>query len=98
MIHLLTDQPLILLGVVLALGGSVGATKVRGEPDLRNWYGEPAKATRTEFYRQAKLMNSISCVPSLIPSRFLIASGDATDGERLISSKPSDRTPRWLTT
>ncbi len=26
------------------------------ERDLRNWYGEPAKATRTEFYRQAKLM------------------------------------------
>jgi putative transport protein len=30
MIHLLTDQPLILLGLVLALGGSVGAIKVRG--------------------------------------------------------------------
>jgi glycerol-3-phosphate dehydrogenase len=26
------------------------------ERDLKNWYGEPAKATRTEFYRQAKLM------------------------------------------
>ena len=26
------------------------------ERDLRNWYGEPAKATRAEFYRQAKLM------------------------------------------
>jgi glycerol-3-phosphate dehydrogenase len=26
------------------------------ERDLRNWYGEPAKATRTEFFRQAKLM------------------------------------------
>ena len=26
------------------------------EHDLHNWYGEPAKATRTEFYRQAKLM------------------------------------------
>jgi glycerol-3-phosphate dehydrogenase len=26
------------------------------ERDLHNWYGEPAKATRTEFYRQAKLM------------------------------------------
>jgi putative transport protein len=30
MIHLLTDQPLVLLGVVLAIGGSVGAIKVRG--------------------------------------------------------------------
>jgi putative transport protein len=30
MIHLLTDQPVVLLGVVLALGGSVGAIKVRG--------------------------------------------------------------------
>ncbi|HET9022191.1 MAG TPA: FAD-dependent oxidoreductase [Ornithinibacter sp.] len=26
------------------------------EKDLGNWYGEPAKATRTEFYRQARLM------------------------------------------
>ncbi len=26
------------------------------EDDLKNWYGEPAKATRAEFYRQAKLM------------------------------------------
>ena len=26
------------------------------EKDLRNWYGEPAAATRTEFYRQARLM------------------------------------------
>jgi len=26
------------------------------EKDLHNWYGEPAKATRDEFYRQAKLM------------------------------------------
>ncbi len=26
------------------------------EPDLHNWYGEPAPATRDEFYRQARLM------------------------------------------
>ena len=26
------------------------------EDDLENWYGEPATATRAEFYRQAKLM------------------------------------------
>ena len=26
------------------------------EKDLENWFGEPAKATRAEFYRQAKLM------------------------------------------
>ena len=26
------------------------------ERDLHNWYGEPARATRKEFYRQAKLM------------------------------------------
>jgi glycerol-3-phosphate dehydrogenase len=26
------------------------------EPDLHNWYGEPATATREEFYRQARLM------------------------------------------
>lgn len=26
------------------------------ERDLRNWYGEPARATRKEFFRQARLM------------------------------------------
>ena len=26
------------------------------EADLHNWYGEPARATRDEFYRQARLM------------------------------------------
>ncbi len=26
------------------------------EKDLANWYGEPARATRTDFYRQARLM------------------------------------------
>ena len=26
------------------------------EKDIHNWYGEPAKATREEFYRQARLM------------------------------------------
>ena len=26
------------------------------EEDTHNWYGEPAKATRQEFYRQARLM------------------------------------------
>jgi glycerol-3-phosphate dehydrogenase len=29
---------------------------VRLEKDQRNWYGEPARATRSEFYRQARLM------------------------------------------
>lgn len=29
---------------------------VRLEKDQHNWYGEPAKATRNEFYRQARLM------------------------------------------
>jgi glycerol-3-phosphate dehydrogenase len=30
---------------------------VKLEKDLHNWYGEPAKATRDEFYRQARLMH-----------------------------------------
>jgi alpha-glycerophosphate oxidase/glycerol-3-phosphate dehydrogenase len=29
---------------------------VRLEKDQHNWYGEPARATRNEFYRQARLM------------------------------------------
>ena len=58
------------LGVVTVFGGkltdclNVGAEVAHEieqlgvplERDLQNWYGEPAKATRTEFYRQAKLM------------------------------------------
>lgn len=34
----------------------VEALGVPLEPDLGNWYGEPARATRDEFYRQARLM------------------------------------------
>jgi glycerol-3-phosphate dehydrogenase len=30
---------------------------IRLEPDEHNWYGEPAAATREEFYRQARLMH-----------------------------------------
>ena len=33
-----------------------GALGIPLEKDLRNWYGEPARATRNEFYRQARLM------------------------------------------
>lgn len=29
---------------------------VRLDPDHKDWYGEPGKATRTEFFRQARLM------------------------------------------
>lgn len=57
-------------GVVTVLGGKltdclnvgeevaadVEALGIPLEKDLHNWYGEPAKATRTEFYRQARLM------------------------------------------
>jgi alpha-glycerophosphate oxidase/glycerol-3-phosphate dehydrogenase len=57
-------------GVVTVFGGkltdciNVGeeiATEIESlgvplEPDLHNWYGEPATATRDEFYRQARLM------------------------------------------
>lgn len=34
----------------------VEALGVPLEKDLHNWYGEPARATRDEFYRQARLM------------------------------------------
>ncbi len=34
----------------------VEALGVPLEKDLANWYGEPARATRTDFYRQARLM------------------------------------------
>ncbi len=41
--------------------GEEVAEKIEGlgvplEEDLHNWYGEPAEATRDEFYRQARLM------------------------------------------
>ena len=39
------------------------------EKDLHNWYGEPATATRTEFYRQAKLirLDSMRTKPDVEP-------------------------------
>ncbi|MDO8364368.1 MAG: FAD-dependent oxidoreductase [Actinomycetota bacterium] len=39
------------------------------EKDLGNWYGEPAKATRTEFYRQARLLkiDSLRSKPDVEP-------------------------------
>ncbi|WP_392543618.1 FAD-dependent oxidoreductase [Oryzobacter telluris] len=57
-------------GVVTVLGGKltdclnvgeevaadVEALGIPLEDDLHNWYGEPAKPTRAEFYRQARLM------------------------------------------
>ncbi|HUC32391.1 MAG TPA: FAD-dependent oxidoreductase [Ilumatobacteraceae bacterium] len=58
------------LGLVTVFGGkltdclNVGEEVAAGveslgvplENDLQNWYGEPARATRDEFYRQARLM------------------------------------------
>ncbi len=44
------------LNVGEEVASEVEALGVPLERDLHNWYGEPAKATRTEFYRQAKLM------------------------------------------
>lgn len=35
---------------------AIAALGVPLEPDVGNWYGEPAAATRDEFYRQARLM------------------------------------------
>lgn len=34
----------------------VSKVGVRLDPDRRDWYGEPGKATRAEFFRQARLM------------------------------------------
>jgi glycerol-3-phosphate dehydrogenase len=44
------------LNVGEEVADEVEAMGIPLEPDLRNWYGEPAEATREEFYRQARLM------------------------------------------
>ncbi|HSL73549.1 MAG TPA: FAD-dependent oxidoreductase [Ilumatobacteraceae bacterium] len=44
------------LNVGEEIAAEIEALGVPLEPDLRNWYGEPAPATRDEFYRQARLM------------------------------------------
>jgi glycerol-3-phosphate dehydrogenase len=51
---------------VAALVQSLG---VPLEKDLHNWYGEPASATRTEFYRQARLcrLDSLRTKPGTEP-------------------------------
>ena len=38
------------------VAGEIERLGVPLEKDLHNWYGEPAKATREEFFRQARLM------------------------------------------
>lgn len=44
------------LNVGEEVAAEIEALGVTLEPDLHNWYGEPARATRDEFYRQARLM------------------------------------------
>ncbi len=44
------------LNVGEEVAGHVEALGIPLEDDVANWYGEPAPATRTEFYRQARLM------------------------------------------
>ncbi|MGB7817603.1 MAG: FAD-dependent oxidoreductase [Ornithinibacter sp.] len=44
------------LNVGEEVAADVEALGIPLEKDLANWYGEPAKATRAEFYRQARLM------------------------------------------
>ena len=45
------------LNVGEEVADEVEALGVPLEKDLHNWYGEPAKATRKEFFRQARLMH-----------------------------------------
>ncbi len=59
-----TDRVVTIFGGKLTDCLNVGAevaAEIEGlgiplERDLHNWYGEPARATRAEFYRQARLM------------------------------------------
>jgi alpha-glycerophosphate oxidase/glycerol-3-phosphate dehydrogenase len=44
------------LNVGEEVAGEIEALGVPLEKDLHNWYGEPSRATRTEFHRQARLM------------------------------------------
>lgn len=44
------------LNVGEEVAAAVQSLGVPLEKDLQNWYGEPAAATRAEFYRQARLM------------------------------------------
>ncbi len=44
------------LNVGKEVADEIEALGVPLEADLRNWYGEPAEASRVEFYRQARLM------------------------------------------
>ena len=44
------------LNVGEEVAAEIEALGVPLERDLHNWYGEPAKATRDEFFRQARLM------------------------------------------
>ncbi|MDP2291330.1 MAG: FAD-dependent oxidoreductase [Actinomycetota bacterium] len=57
------------LNVGEEVAAAVESLGVPLEKDLKNWYGEPATATRTEFYRQARLMkiDSLRSKPDVEP-------------------------------
>ncbi len=44
------------LNVGTEVAAAIESLGIPLERDLHNWYGEPGKATRTDFFRQAKLM------------------------------------------
>lgn len=57
------------LNVGEEVAADVEALGIPLEKDLHNWYGEPAAATRAEFYRQARLMklDSLRTRPEVEP-------------------------------
>jgi glycerol-3-phosphate dehydrogenase len=57
------------LNVGEEVAAGVEALGIPLEKDLRNWYGEPAAATRTEFYRQARLtrLDALRTRPGIEP-------------------------------
>jgi glycerol-3-phosphate dehydrogenase len=57
------------LNVGEEVAAGVEALGIPLEKDLRNWYGEPAAATRSEFYRQARLtrLDALRTRPGIEP-------------------------------
>ena len=65
---------------------------IRLDKDRKDWYGEPPKATRDEFFRQARPWDSTSCASGRTSRRSPLACGGGTGCAHLRCLRPSATT------
>ena len=77
---------------------AVGRLGLKLERDRKSWYGEPPKATKTEFFRQARLMHLDKLRQRASFETPRRGCGGATGCGRSRCWRPSEMTRRWRTT